>query len=94
MTIEKSHRFNQELAAVLAFISEDSPQRALAFLDKLILLIEMLSEQPYLCRRRDTADDNYTRELIYKGYTIPYYIDTEHQKIIILGIFNQNKWKE
>jgi hypothetical protein len=24
----------------------------------------------------------------------PYYIDTELQKIIILGIFNQNKWKE
>jgi len=94
MTIEKSHRFDQELAAVLAFISEDNPHHALAFLDKLIPLIDMLSEQPYLYRKRDAAHDSYTRELIYRGYTIPYYIDTGHQKIIILGIFNQNQWEE
>jgi hypothetical protein len=34
-----------------------------------------------------------TREVIFKGYTIPIYIDHEKNKIFILGIFNQNIWE-
>ena len=32
------------------------------------------------------------RELIFKGYTIPFFIDEKNYKIILLGIFNQNLW--
>ena len=43
-------------------------------------------------RKRGAMDDD-TRELIFKGYTIPLYIDKEENKIFILGIFNQNLWE-
>jgi len=44
-------------------------------------------------RQRNTSQDETTRELIYKGYTVPFYIDNDAQKIIVLGIFNQNIWE-
>ena len=44
-------------------------------------------------RGREAFEDGKTRELIFKGYTIPFYIDAEKNIIIILGIFNQNIWQ-
>lgn len=44
-------------------------------------------------RQRESFTDGKTRELIFKGYTVPFYIDDEAQKVIILGIFNQNFWE-
>lgn len=52
--------------------------------------IEEIPFHPYIYRKKD--DDENLRELIYKGYTIPFEIDKEKNKIIILGIFNQNLW--
>jgi plasmid stabilization system protein ParE len=49
-----------------------------------------IPNNPYIYRKKD-SDENL-RELIYKGYTIPFEIDKEKNKIIILGIFNQNLW--
>lgn len=44
-------------------------------------------------RPREGVEDGKTRELIFKGYTVPFYIDDMENKIIILGIFNQNIWQ-
>ncbi len=44
-------------------------------------------------RQREFFTDGKTRELIFKGYTVPFYIDDEAHKIIVLGIFNQNIWE-
>ncbi len=52
------------------------------------MLIDSLIENP----RKGRNAKNESRELVYKGYTIPYVIDDEN--IIILGIFNQNEWKQ
>ena len=60
----------------------------------MISSIEDIAHNPFGCRRRESSKDKYTRELIFKGYTIPYYIDSTQEKIIILGIFNQNKWED
>ncbi len=63
------------------------------FLDNIIVKIKEISDNPYIHRQRENFKDGKTRELIFKGYTIPFYIDDENHKIIILGIFNQNIWQ-
>ncbi len=93
MILIKSVRFKEELQSIVLFIAHDNPNRALDFFDTLISKIENIPLNPYSHRKRDASKDIYTRELIFKGYTIPYYIDTEKDKIIILGIFNQNEWE-
>ncbi|MFA6143883.1 MAG: type II toxin-antitoxin system RelE/ParE family toxin [Sulfurimonas sp.] len=49
--------------------------------------METLTDHPHKGRLSDDGN----RELIHKGYTIPYLVDGEN--IVILGIFNQNEWK-
>ena len=71
----------------------DSINRALKFYDAIIAKINKIPESPYIYRQKSDAKDNNTRELIFKGYTIPFDIDEVNNKIIILGIFNQNLWE-
>lgn len=93
MILEKSKRFDEELEVIVDFIAEDSAQRALEFFDELISKIENIPSNPHIHRKRQSSNNDNIRELIFKGYTIPFYIDTEKNKIIILGIFNQNLWE-
>ena len=93
MTLIKSKRFEEELQTIVLFIADDNVNSALDFFDSIIAKIEDILYNPYIYRKRNTSKDIYTRELIFKGYTVPYYIDLAKNKIIILGIFNQNEWK-
>ena len=54
--------------------------------------IKNIPHSPYSYRKRNNSENSTTRELIFKGYTIPFEIDEKNNKIIILGIFNQNLW--
>jgi len=90
-SLETTPRFDEELLVVLDFIALDSPNRALEFYDTLMIKLNNIPENPFIYRKRESMDD--TRELIYKGYTIPIYIDEEKKKLFILGIFNQNLWE-
>ena len=94
MILIKSKRFNEELQTITLFIALDNPHRALDFFDDLIAKIEEIPLNPLMHRQRKSLEDKHSRELIFKGYTIPYYIDTEKETIVILGIFNQNQWKD
>jgi len=91
--LEKSDRFKDELEAVIDFIAQDSIYRALDFYDELIAKINNIPENPYIHRKRESLNDDHIRELIYKGYTVPFEIDPKNKKIIVLGIFNQNLWQ-
>jgi len=93
LIIEKSPRFKDELEAIVDFIAKDSVNRALAFYDELLVKINKIPENLYIHRKRLKLNDENIRELIFKGYTIPYEIDKTNNKIIILGIFNQNLWQ-
>ena len=93
MTLEKSAKFKDELEVVVDFIALDSINKALIFYDEIINKINAIPENPYIYRKRLVLNDNSVRELIFKGYTIPFEIDTKNDKIIILGIFNQNLWQ-
>jgi len=52
--------------------------------------MQNILHSPYSYRKK--AEDENLRELIFKGYTVPFEIDTNNKKIVILGIFNQNLW--
>jgi len=65
----------------------------LKFFDNLITKIKEIPKNPYIHRQREAFKDGKTRELIFKGYIVPFYIDDEKSKIIVLGIFNQNIWQ-
>ena len=92
LVVETTPRFDNELVVVLDFIALDSVNRALIFYDELMEKLHNIPDNPYMYRKRD-AMDNDTRELIYKGYSIPFYIDKTKGIIFILGIFNQNLWE-
>ena len=92
MIIEQSSRFEEEFEIIIDFIALDSANRALEFYDEIILKIKNIPHFPYSYRKRNNSESSTTRELIFKGYTIPFEIDEKNNKIIILGIFNQNLW--
>ena len=75
------------------FIAKDSVNRALKFYDEILVKINNIPLNPYIHRKRKSLNDENIRELIYKGYTVPFLIDEQSSKIIILGIFNQNLWQ-
>jgi len=77
LIIEKSPRFKDELEVIVDFIAKDSVNRALAFYDELLAKINQIPQNLYIHRKR--------LKLIE--------IDKTNNKIIILGIFNQNLWQ-
>jgi len=92
LVVETTARFDDELVIILDFIAEDSSERALDFYDGLLEKLHDIPSNPYMYRKRESMDED-TRELIYKGYTVPLYIDKEKNIVFILGIFNQNLWE-
>ena len=88
MKIVYDPQFNREVMAAYEFIAKDKRKAAKEFLAKVKAHIETLTDNP----RKGRLNDEGNRELIHKGYTIPYLIDGDN--IVILGIFNQNKWNK
>ena len=87
MVIKRTQRFDKELKAVFDYIAKDSHARAQSFTNRLLDTAQLLSDNPSLGRK--ISDDK--RELIIKGYVIPYLIaDSE---ILILGIYKANEWQ-
>lgn len=82
----RSGQFKEELKAVLSFIAKDKRSAAKEFNRGLQVAIDGLIDNP----RKGRGIDEDNRELIYKGYTVPYLINKDD--IVILGIFNQNEW--
>ncbi len=68
----------------MIFISKDSINRALKFESELDTMIHDIPIYPYKFRKSIYFDDENIRDLIYKGYVIPYLIKDD--TIIILGI--------
>lgn len=86
MRIRWSGRFEYELGEIIDYIAKDKKSAAKAFNRNLQSAIETLIDHP----NKGRLNDEGNRELIHKGYTVPYLIDGDN--IVILGIFNQNEW--
>ncbi len=90
MRIEKSQKFKNSIQNILDYIiSKDGINRSKNFYKAVNEKIKSLKFMPYKYRKSYFYDDENIRDLIFKGYVIPYLIDKE--KIIILDIF---KWRE
>ena len=89
MKIEYDDKFAIKMNEIWHFIALDSQSSANLFKNELRLHIENTTHFPYKFRKSKWFDNENTRDLIYKGYTIPYLIQTD--KIVILDIFKWNK---
>ena len=91
MVIKYKPKFERELKIVFDFIAKDSLNRAREFRNELIAKIERTAQTPFICRKSINFNDESIRDLIFKGYVIPYLIDDE--VIYILGIYKANEWE-
>ncbi len=92
MQISYNKRFLSELTIILDFIARDSLERADDFYINLLKKFEDLEYMPYKYRQSNVSDDTNVRDLIFKGYIIPYHINTKEDMMTILGIYKENIW--
>ena len=91
MKVVFSDRFENELVAIADFIALDSQRRADLFVDEIEWRCQNLINMPYKCRKSLKFDNENMRDLVYKGYVIPYFI--EGDCINVLGIYKENAWE-
>ncbi len=90
MKIEKNDKFKRSIQNILDYIVEkDGISRSKNFYKAVNDKIKTLKFMPYKYRKSYFFDNENIRDLVFKGYVIPYLIDKE--KLIILDIF---KWRE
>ena len=88
MKVIFSDRFENELFAIADYISLYNEKRADLFVEEVERRCQNLVDMPYKCRKSLKFDN--VRDLIYKGYVIPYLIKDDC--INILGIYKANAW--
>ncbi|NEW60833.1 type II toxin-antitoxin system RelE/ParE family toxin [Sulfurovum sp. bin170] len=68
------------------FIARDSLERAKQFQEELDDKVDDLVFFPYKFRQSRYFERDNFRDLIFKGYVVPYEIDKKKQTISVLGI--------
>jgi len=89
LTLEYNSTFRKNFGNIWDYISKDSVNRANSFKNQIKSKLNNLENSPYKYRKSFYYDDDNIRDCIYKGYTIPYLIDPNKNKILIIDIF---KW--
>jgi len=89
MKIIKRDDFSLALDNILDYIARGGINYAVKFNRKLEKAINNIPNFPYKSRKSLYHDDENIRDYIFKGYTIPYLIDSEKKQIVLLDIF---KW--
>ena len=91
MHVKFHNRFFDELNTIKEFIAKDSVNRANSFVDDVFNKCLDLKDTPTSHRLSQKVKKNNARDLIFKGYVIPYLIDDE--VIYVLGIYKANEWQ-
>lgn len=91
MQISRTLEYQNSLFAILEYIAQDKVSAAESFADELDKLIGDLPNFPFKYRKSIYFQNENIRDMIYKGYTIVYRVNTEKKRIEILRIFNKNK---
>lgn len=87
MTIIRDDRYIENLQNMLDNIAKDSITRANIFRINLDKKINNLPNMPFKFRQSNYYEDDNIRDLIFKGYTIPYLVDEKKELIVVLDIF-------
>jgi len=82
-------KFIDTFTNIWDFIALDSESRANQFKKELKSKIEDLVHMPYKFKQ-SYFNSEEIRDLVFKGYTIPYKIDEVKNQIVVIGI---NKYK-
>ena len=72
----------RDLQSIEDFIAQDSPLRAVAFIDRLIRSAESLALTPRLGRMVPEFERPELREVIFRDYRVVYLLD-EHDLVIV-----------
>ncbi len=89
MKIEYNPLFVQQFKKIWDYISIDNINSANKFQKQLEIKINTIPNFPYKARKSFYYNDENIRDCIFKGYTIPYLINSTKDEIVILDIF---KW--
>jgi len=89
MVIVRRREYSTALKVILSFIAKDSRNRALNFKSQLDNKINNLVNFPYKFKQSKNHNDEDVRDMIFKGYTITYFIQNDKDRISILDIY---KW--
>ena len=87
MQIIKDELFKENLKTVLKYIAQDSKAKASKFNRQLFKQVSNLDNMPFKFRQSIYYTNENIRDLIFKGYTIPYLVDEEKELIVVLDIF-------
>ena len=88
MRIIESNKFKTQLRFIALYIKKDNPSSSVKFVKDLKIQIKNILNMPYKYRKSAYFEEENTRDMIYKGYTIVYEIFDNHLEIQM--IFNQN----
>lgn len=91
MHIVKSDKYLVQLSVILRFIALDSPSSARGFKKELTKKVMEIDHFPYKYRASIHFESQEIRDMIFKGYVIPYYIDKLNDEIVLIGI---SKYKD
>lgn len=72
MKIETTERFINDLRQIAEFIAKDSKQKAQNFKNELNTQISKIALIPLSARKNLEVDNENARDLIFKGYVIPF----------------------
>jgi len=90
LKIIESKQFKDELRAIAFYIKQDKLAASIDFVEQLKQKITFLVDFPYQYKKSIYFDNDEIRDMVYKGYTIIYEINSEENSLELLSIFNQN----
>ena len=86
MTVVETEDYLDTLKDILAYIAKDKKSAAVQFKKELRQKIQDLKDFPFMYRVSIYFEDEDIRDLMCKGYTIPYAVDLKNKIITIIGI--------
>lgn len=91
MKIEIQDSFSEKLLEVLDFISKDKPIAARKFKADILKKIKSLQEFQFQCKKSIYFNENSIRDMVFKGYTVVYRVDSERNMILIFGLIKNKE---
>jgi len=87
MQIIRDEFYLSKIDEIIDYMASNSVVVAINFLNKLDRKIDNLTNMPFKFRQSIYYTNENIRDLIFKGYTIPYLVDEEKELIVVLDIF-------